>query len=280
MSPDVITIGIFQASAVESKDDALRKINAIPRLRNQASIIVTPEYMMTDPTGLTRSGIERIAEEIDGPYVNAVRKAAREAGACIIANMYEKSNGKVYNTTILVDSSGEITGIRRKHFLFDAYGYRESSIFDRGEPPEKVIDACGIKIGIAVCFELRFPEVFRRYMLEGAEMFVVPAAWYKGDGKEEALRVLAQARSHENAAYTVIAALYGQRFTGRSMIVNPTGLVVADLGFGEKYREAEIDLSEVRDARRRLPVRDILLASEWARNLYGYSSTGTSSYVR
>ncbi len=277
MSSDAITIGVFQASSVESKDDALRKINAIPRLKDRASIIVTPEYMMMDPTGLTREDMERIAEEIDGPYVNAVRKAAREAGACIIANMYEKGKGKIYNSTILVDSSGEIAGVRRKHFLFDAYGYKESSLFDKGEPPGKVFDACGLKVGIAVCFELRFPEVFRHYMLEGAEVFVVPAAWYKGDGKEEALRVLAQARSHENAAYTVVAALYGQRFTGRSMIVNPTGLITVDLGFGEKYREATIDLSEVRDARRRLPVRGILLASEWARNLYGYSSTGTSS---
>jgi predicted amidohydrolase len=118
-----------------------------------------------------------------------------------------------------------------------------------------------------VCFELRFPEVFRIHGARGAELVIVPAAWYRGDGKEEALRVLAQARAHENGYYVAVSAHYGSRFTGRSIVVNPLGLVEVDAGWGDRYVEHQLDKSMVEEARRLYPLLELRRTDLYSRHL-------------
>ncbi len=246
-------IGIAQARAHNNKEESMK---ALEELLSKASadLIVTPEYLMLDPTGLDKPTLLQAAEPLNGWWVERLSRIAVEHGSCIIANMFERDGGNVYNTTVIINRDGGILSSYRKTHLFDALGYRESSIFTPGSEPPRVVEACGIKVGAVVCFEIRFPELFRRLALEGAELITVPAAWYRGDGKEEAIRFLAQARAHENTVYLAVAALYGGNFTGRSMLVDPMGIVTLDLGHGERYMEAIIDKSRLEEARRLLPL--------------------------
>ncbi|MEB3774372.1 MAG: carbon-nitrogen hydrolase family protein [Desulfurococcales archaeon] len=246
-------IGILQAPASSGKEQARKAVvEVLTKSRVEADIIVMPEYLMMDPTGLGPKELASIAEPLDGPWVRWIEGLSREYGACIVASMFERGDGKPYNT-VIVARDGELVYSYRKTHLFDALGYKESTVFNRGEEPPGTVD-CGMKIGTIVCFEIRFPELTRRLVLEGAEVIVVPAAWYRGDGKEEALRFLAQARAHENTVYVTVSALYGDRFTGRSMLINPMGIVVQDLGHGVRYVEADVDRGEISEARHRLPL--------------------------
>ncbi|MEB3861568.1 MAG: carbon-nitrogen hydrolase family protein [Desulfurococcales archaeon] len=248
-------IGILQARASKTKDEAKRRVEQVlAKSRVEADVIVMPEYLMTDPTGLPPSELSKIAEPVGGTWTRWLERLSDEYGSCIIASMFEEGPGKPYNTIVLAQPGRGVVYTYRKTHLFDALGYSESSILSPGSEPPRTINACGLRLGAVVCFELRFPELFRMLALEGADLVAVPAGWYRGDGKEEALRFLAQARAHENTMYIAVASLYGANFTGRSMLVDPMGIVVLDLGHGERYAEADLDPGALEEARSRLPV--------------------------
>lgn len=250
-----IRIGVLQVAPRSSKTETLRVVEKLLESARDPSLIVTPEYLMLDPTGLPREKVYEEAEDLEGSWLGFFKDKARGLGACIAATLFEKSgDGRVYNTLAFIDKNGSIKAVYRKTHLFDAYGYRESSFTAPGDRLFQPTDLCGVKVGAAICFELRFPEIFRTQALSGAEVIVVPSAWYKGPLKEETLRFLAQARAHENTVYLVVASNPGRNFVGRSMIVNPMGVVKLDLGPGERYEEYEIDTGEIEEARKVLPV--------------------------
>lgn len=248
----VLRLGIVQ---VAGGGGVLGRIRALlGRGRVEADLIVFPEYLMGDPARLGRGGVASVAEGLDGGWVRFFEGVAREYGSCVVFNMFERASDGLYNTTVFLSSGGDVLAVYRKTHLFDALGYRESSVFRPGSDLPGPVECGGWRVGVSVCFELRFPELFRIHAVRGAELVVVPAAWYRGEGKEEALRVLAQARSHENGYYTAVAALYGESFTGRSMVVNPYGVVEADLGWGERYAEHLLEKRLVEESRRRYPL--------------------------
>ncbi len=250
-----VTVGILQAAPRGSKGETLRAVEKLLEHEDhRADVYLTPEYLMLDPTGLEPAAIAAAAEGLDGEWVGFFRREARERGACFVATMFERAGGRVYNSAVVIDESGEVVGVYRKTHLFDAYGYRESSFTVPGDRLFEPVSVCGVKLGLAICFELRFPEVFRAQALAGAELVAVPAAWYRGPLKEETLRFLAQARAHENTVFLAVASNPGSSFVGRSMVVDPMGVVRAELGPGEKYAGVQVDTAEVAGARRTLPV--------------------------
>ena len=115
-------------------------------------------------------------------------------------------------------------------------------------------EVAGARVAVAVCFDLRFPELFRLYALAGAEVVAVPAAWYRGPLKEEMLHVLAKARAVENTVYVAVANQYSDRFTGRSVAADPMGVALVDLGVGERYAEVPLDLDYLEEVRRQIPL--------------------------
>ena len=256
----VVRVALVQFGSRRSKVESLRVLEGLLRgYEGKPDFIVFPEYSMLDPTGLDAAYIYGEAESLEGGWVRFFADLASTRNSCVVATLFEKSESppRVYNTVVILGRSGDIIGVYRKTHLFDILGYRESSFIAPGSSLFKPVQACGLKVGLAVCFELRYPEVFRAQALRGVEAFIVPAAWYRGPLKEETLRVLAQARSHENVAYTIVAAQYGENFTGRSMIVDPTGVVVVDGGIGEKIVEGTIDTELVENARLRMPLLEL-----------------------
>jgi len=253
----LVRVALVQFEPGRSKVESLRVIRGLVEgYEDKLDLIIFPEYSMLDPTGLDAGFIYGEAEDLGGGWVGFFRDLASTRNSCVVATLFERSREppKVYNTVVVIDRGGDIVGVYRKTHLFDILGYRESSFIASGGSLFKPVDVCGLRLGVAVCFELRYPEVFRVQALRGAEAVVVPAGWYRGPLKEETLRVLAQARSHENVIYTIVAALYGSNFTGRSMVVDPYGVVVVDGGVGEKVVEAVIDTSLVYKAREKMPL--------------------------
>lgn len=255
-----LNIGILQFTIGSNKDENLKRIRRLiernERAISEVRLLVLPEYSMLDPTGLEPTTIWKVAEDLKGPWLEEFRKIAVEYDAHIVATLFEKSSRPplVYNTAVLLSPKGDILEVYRKTHLFDAYGYKESEFTLPGDRLSRVIDVDGFKTAISICFELRFPEIFRTYALEGAELVVIPAAWYKGPLKEETLAFLARARAHENVMYVALSALYGDNFTGRSMLVDPMGVIIAEAGIGDRLLLASLDKDELKKARSILPL--------------------------
>ncbi len=268
-----VLVAVFQVAPKTSKQETLEFIERLAAdLREQPDIAVFPEYLMFDPTGMSREEAYSLGEDLDGPWVDGFARLAEKLDSCLAFHMFERSpSHRVYGSFVMMRRDGSIAGVYRKTHLFDAYSYKESSFTEPGDRLLDPLDLCGVKVGAAICYEIRFPEVFRHAALKGAEAMLVPAAWYRGPGKEETLRVLAQARAHENGFYVVVAGNPGVNFVGGSRIVNPWGHVEADAGWGEKVLLWEIDTGEVEKARSTIPQLMHL-----RRDLYPVPGTGTS----
>lgn len=252
---DKVKLTLIQLRARRDKQESLNNLRKLIEKAPGGGIIAIPEYSMFDPTGLSAGVINQNAESLEGPWISMLREQAREKGSCIVATFFEKNKGgKAYNSIALINEEGEIVATYRKTHLFDALGYKESDVFARGERLFEPVEFCGVKIGLAICFEIRFPEIFRYQVTRGAELIVIPSAWYTGPGKEEQYRFLAQTRAHENTVWIAAPILYGDYFTGRSIVVHPLGVVVSDAGYGEKMVTVEVDLGELGPVREKLPL--------------------------
>jgi len=260
-----ITIGILQFASLPDKNKTIEKIKSLLKPRD-ADVILMPEYTMGNPLGMTPSELYQYSENINGLFLKNLLKYSIEYGAYIIAGLFERVDNGVYNTAVMFSPSGEVESLYRKIHLFNAYGYREEDYFRYGEKPSKIFSIKNVKFSVAICFDIRFPELFRYYALKGAEVILVPSAWVKGPMKEETLRFLARARAHENVVYITLSVQYGEDYTGRSMVIDPLGTVIHELGIGEKYREYKIDVDEVYEIRRSLPFLELRRPSlyrEW-----------------
>lgn len=261
-----LTVGVLQLHSSQGKAEALERLARLSRRVREADLIVMPEYSMIDPTDAPLELLRREAESPGepGPWLRAAEGLAAEHSACVVATFFEPApDGRVYNSAAVIGPGGGVLGVYRKTHLFDAYGYRESEKIAPGDEVFRPVEACGARLGLVICFELRVCELARLQALQGAEVLVAPAAWYRGPLKEEALHVLARARAHENTVYTVVAALAGPRFTGRSTIVDPMGVQLLDAGPMEAYAEARLEAWRLEEARRSLPIlrlirRDLL----------------------
>jgi predicted amidohydrolase len=252
----VLEIALHQLAASPNKRENLDRVLSLLD-SSDADLSVFPEYLMgVPPGGLTAEYVESAAEPLDGEFVGSIADKTRERGSAAVVHAYLREGDRVYNAAILVDR-GSVRAVYRKVHLFDAYGHRESDVFARGS--ELAVLSLGpFTVGLAVCFDLRFPELFRAMALRGADLFVVPAAWYRGPYKEEQWLALTRARAHENVAFLVAVDQTGPLFSGRSTVVTPMGHSLLDLGQEERSISAVLDPSEVKEAREKVPVLSLL----------------------
>ena len=172
-----------------------------------------------------------------------------------------QDGSRLYNTTVVLDPDGQIIGKYRKLHMFDVVldgvaTYQESATITPGDEIVLVtID--GVKVGLAICYDLRFPELFRILALRGAEVIVLPAAFTMTTGKDH-WEILIRARAIENGVFMVAAAQVGQHppgdwCYGRSMIVDPWGTVLATAPDVETVVRADLELARLRQVRRQIP---------------------------
>jgi deaminated glutathione amidase len=208
--------------------------------------------------------LHEAAETIeDGESVAAMRSWASRHGITLVGgSITERREGreKLSNTSLVFDSDGELAAVYRKIHLFDVdvggQSYRESEAEEPGEEPV-VARLEGWPIGLTVCYDLRFPELYRILALEGAELVTVPAHFTLYTGKDH-WHVLLRARAIENQNYVAAAAQIGETMPGkpsygRSLIADPWGTVVAQAPDEETVISAELDRERLLEVRRNLP---------------------------
>jgi predicted amidohydrolase len=255
-----LVVGIVQGDFSSSSPLAnLEKATSIiKRGYRGADLIVMPEYSMLNPLLVRdpRKVYELAEEPTTSKYLAGFVRLAENLGTSIAVHFVERTPTPPYtrSTTILVTSRGEALHVYSKMHLFDAYGYRESDFFAPGSSPSRLIVIDNFETGFAICYDLRFPELFRLYALGGAKLVVVQAGWVRGPLKEAVLDTLASSRAHENTVYIVVANQVGELFTGRSGVYSPWGVKELDMGYREEYVEHRLQLEEVEKARSTIPV--------------------------
>jgi predicted amidohydrolase len=183
-------------------------------------------------------------------------RIAAASGVAIVAGVFEPGDepGKVFNTVVAHAADGSDLGSYRKIHLYDALGATESDRFSPGPIAPFTFSVAGLRFGVLTCYDLRFPELARALVDDGAEALLVPAAWASGPLKEDHWSVLLRARAIESTAYVLAAGQCGSRHTGLSAIIDPFGVALAGLGEAPGVAVADLDRERVADVRRRLPV--------------------------
>ena len=261
--PDLIRVACVQMS---SRDDKAANLETAERLVARAAaggadVIVLPEKWNAIGSSET---LWAAAENLDdGESVAAMTTWARHYGVTLVGgSITERREGreKLSNTSVVLDPSGAVVGVYRKIHLFDVevggHVYRESEAEEPGEEPV-VVAAEDWLVGLSVCYDIRFPELYRILALEGAELVTVPAHFTLYTGKDH-WHVLLRARAIENQCYVAAAAQIGETRPGkpsygRSLVADPWGLVLAQAPDEETVVAVEIDRARLDDVRRRLP---------------------------
>ena len=214
-----------------------------------ASLVVLPEATMTD-FGPTDLDLAAFAEPLDGPFVDLLARHARRLGSTVVAGTFEPSTSELgagappFNTLVVVAPDGTLTATYRKIHLYDSFGYRESDRLSAGSIEPVVVDVDDRRLGFMTCYDLRFPELARLLVDDGADTLVVPAAWVAGEGKLHHWRTLLAARAIENTVHVVAAAQGGHRYTGHSLVADPQGSIVVEAAEGDETLSAVLDPDE------------------------------------
>lgn len=226
-----------------------------------AHLVVGPEAALHEFGG-PGTDLAVVAEPLDGPFVEGLAGVAADVGTTVVAGLFEarREDRRVFNTVVVVGPAG-LQGAYRKVHLYDALGWRESDRVAAGDPGQglPVVEVGELRLGVMTCYDLRFPEVGRALADLGATAVAVPAAWVAGPGKAEQWEVLARARAIENVTYVLAAAQPAPGYTGHSMIIDPSGTVLGQLGAEPDGPPAGVLLAEasaerVREVRRGMPV--------------------------
>jgi predicted amidohydrolase len=250
---------VVQFKASTNKDANLKKIlDFISKAaQNKAELVAFPEFMMfyTDSSQNPKQ-LASMAEKINGNFVNSIAKAAKENRIQVVGSFYEKSNKKdhVFDTSFVIDKSGKVISTYRKIHLYDALGFRESDKMTPGSKITRPIKTSIGKIGMMICYDLRFPEISRMLASSGSEVLVVPSAWVKGNMKEEHWLTLNKTRAIENGCYVIAPDHVGNIYCGRSVVVDPYGKILLDLKKKQGIGYADIDLKKIKQIRKVLPL--------------------------
>jgi predicted amidohydrolase len=258
----------MRVSAVQltSSQDVAANLDSTERLIRQAAsegsaLVALPEnfsYFKVE------GEISAFKTTVDGEVVARMGGLARELSVLLLlGSIPEVAEGseKTYNTSVLLGPDGSTLAVYRKIHLFDVevpgvVELKESKAVEAGGEVVCTKSPAGF-VGLSVCYDLRFPELYRRLALAGAEIITVPSAFIPHTGKDH-WEVLLRARAIENQAYVVAPAQYGRHSPkrqsyGRSMIIDPWGLVMAQAPDGEAVISADIDLDHLRTIRQNMP---------------------------
>jgi apolipoprotein N-acyltransferase len=219
-----------------------------------ADLVLIPETFMAYPQKDTPYAA--VAEPVNGPFAAGLAEAARSNGIYVVCGIYEAKDGetvRAYNTTLVFDRTGRLIHSYRKTHLYDAFAYQESKSVIPGDEPLTVFKTEFGKIGLLVCYEMRFPEITRQFVLQGADLLLVPTAWVAGALKEEQFEIMLRARAIENTVYVCAADQVGNIFAGRSMVIDPMGIILASTGEEESIFVADIDMDRIKRVRDKLP---------------------------
>jgi predicted amidohydrolase len=263
---------IIAAVQINGSSDIKRNLETTERLVREAAqcgatFVATPEATTYLGPHDKKIGL---AEPLDGPINQRLARLAKELGITLLVGSVaeRKDETKAYNTSVLFGPDGTLLASYRKMHLFDvdlsASGgvcFQESATTGRGQ--ELVVADTPIgKVGLSICFDLRFPEMYRALCDQGAELLTVPSAFTLMTGKDH-WHALLRARAIENQAWVIAPGQWGHHDDkglrlsyGHSLIIDPWGTVVAECGDGEGFCMATMDSERTRRIRTQIPMND------------------------
>lgn len=260
-SPKKLKIAVVQVNAGLEVARNLRRIEGLVSRIRKCDLIALPEVFALRGSD---ADYRAHAATMNGPLVRRLALIARARRSWILAgSVIEKSGDKFFNTCLLLDRAGVLRAKYRKIHLFEAHldngqSVRESDIYSAGCRPV-LADVEGWKCGLSICFDLRFPELFRHYSTRGAHLLFVPANFTQATGKDH-WETLLRARAIENQAFVVAPDQCGTNpktgiaSYGNSMVVGPWGEIIARAGMKERVLAATLDPGVLRRIRARIPV--------------------------
>lgn len=255
MRVDVLQISYGDDEGVDARRE---RVVAMVRERRGADLVVLPE--LWPHGGFSYRDWAGRAEPVDGPTAAAVAQAAADIGAVVHAgSIIERDGDALYNTSLLLGRDGAALARYRKIHRF-GFGAGEPLLLQPGtELVTAALDLPGsgeVTVGLATCYDLRFPEMFRGLLDAGSQVVLVPAAWPAA--RVQHWTLLARARAVEDQLVVVAANTAGTHagteMGGRSLVVGPMGEVLAEAGTGEQVLVVEVDTGEVAAVRERFPV--------------------------
>jgi predicted amidohydrolase len=255
----LIQIGVNPEESVDS-----RRLRAASLVREQAGadLVVLPELW---PLGaFAFDTFAAGAEPLEGPTYETMAKAARDAGVWLHAgSIVERAasdsgsaagDGPLYNTSLVFAPDGELAYTYRKIHRF-GFDEGEAVLMGRGDDLVTVRVPDSLTLGLATCYDLRFPELFRGLADAGATAFVIPAGW--PERRRSHWTLLARARAVENQAYVLACGTAGTHAgveqAGHSIVVDPWGEVLAEAGHGEEILTVDLDPAKVTSTREQFP---------------------------
>jgi deaminated glutathione amidase len=255
-------VAVCQLNARDDRAANLRQARALieQAAAAGADLAVLPEY--TDYLG-PAAGAPK-PESIDGEFAGFFSDAARELGIWVLAGSFHEAGPdpeRTYNTSLVFARDGSLAGTYRKIHLYDVeipgrVSYQESLSVAPGEQTV-VVGIDGVLLGMSICYDLRFPELYRRLAVAGASVLVVPAAFMLHTGRDH-WEVLLRARAIENQCYVLAAGQIGDHDPGRtcygrSMVIDPWGTVVAQAPDIVGITVADLDFDRLATIRLELP---------------------------
>ncbi|MCD6118695.1 carbon-nitrogen family hydrolase [bacterium] len=244
-----VQMNIVEGNPAENLD-TLREMLETAKIKGN-EFVCLPELINT---GYNWNAIRAVDEDSCNAFVDELGNLARKYSISLVGGSIAEADGDLrFNTSYIFSPEGDVIGKYRKAHLFSVID--EDRYFAEGADPV-VVDIDGVKVGVAICYDLRFPELFRRMILDGAEIIALPAQWPLK--RAHIWRTLSIARAIENQCVFLAVNRAGidrnVEEYGLSLIVNPWGSVIADAkGSGACIISAEYDLSEVEKAREAVP---------------------------
>jgi len=220
-----------------------------------SELVVFPEYSTYEKDQLDQSFVD-MAQPLEGPIGGRLAGIAEQNGIALVAGVVEASDepGRAFNTLLSLGPDGSHLAVYRKIHLFDCQGFQESRFIKPAPDLLPVTFPCGgLVIGLMTCYDLRFPELARALSDAGAQVLLVCSSWVPGPLKVEHWTTLARARAIENGVYVAAVTQAAPVSIGRTMLVDPLGVVVRELGAAPEAVTVEVDAGAVAAAREQFP---------------------------
>jgi deaminated glutathione amidase len=267
----MVKVAIVQMKSSVNKDKNLAfSLEMIKEAqRKKAQIICFPEFQMAfSPNSQTSRELFSISESVTGNFTKELCNSAKANDISIIGTIYERSTTDsdkptkkdvdnqycVYDTALFINNKGVLVTRYRKLHLYDALGFKESEKLLAGDKLFSPVDSPLGKLGIMVCYDLRFPELSRILTIGGSNTLVSPSGWVQGTMKEDHWLTMCKARSIENGVYLIAPNQVGNVFCGRSLVIDPFGIVILDMGAKEGLEIIDLDLDRIKLVRNDLPL--------------------------
>jgi deaminated glutathione amidase len=228
--------------------------------KDKARLICFPEFQMAySPPEQKPETLHKIAEKMDGNFVSTLSYSAKQNKINVIATIYEITNTnkqyhKVFDTAIIINDLGKLKSVYRKVHLYDALGFKESKKLVAGSIIERPTRTSVGNLGLLICYDMRFPEISRILTVNGANILASPSAWLAGFMKQEHWEIMVKARAIENGVYVIAPNQVGNIYCGHSMVIDPFGSTLVDMGNREGIEIIDIDSSRIDTIRRTLPL--------------------------